>query len=40
LCHAIISQALNPTVVNGMVFKGQRVEKVLAIHNIKTESWK
>jgi hypothetical protein len=24
---------LNPTVVNGMVFKGQRVEEVLAIHN-------
>jgi hypothetical protein len=26
LRHAIVSQALNPTVVNGMVFKGQRVE--------------
>jgi len=30
---AIVGQALNPTVVNGMVFKGQRVEEVLAIHN-------
>ena len=33
LRHAIIRQALNPTVVNGMVFKGQWVEEVLAIHN-------
>jgi hypothetical protein len=33
LRHAIVSQTLNPTVVNGMVFKGQRVEEVLAIHN-------
>jgi hypothetical protein len=30
---AVVSQALNPTVVHGMVFKGQRIEQVLTIHN-------
>jgi hypothetical protein len=33
LRHAIISEALNPTVVNGMVFEGQRIEEVFAIYN-------
>ena len=30
---AIISQALNPTVVHGMVFDWERIQQVLAIHN-------
>jgi hypothetical protein len=33
LCHAIIGKTVNPSVVNGVVFKGQRVEEVFAIHN-------
>jgi hypothetical protein len=32
LRHAIVSQALNPTVVNRVVFKGQRVD-VFTIHD-------
>ena len=31
LRHAIVSQALNPTIVDGMVFKGQRVEEMFTI---------
>jgi hypothetical protein len=30
---AIVSEALNPTVINGVVFKGQRVEEVFTIHD-------
>jgi hypothetical protein len=31
--HAIVGQALNPTVVNGMVFGWERIQQVLTIHN-------
>jgi hypothetical protein len=30
---AIVSQALNPTVVHGVVFDWERIQQVLAIHN-------
>ena len=30
---AFIGQALNPTVVNGMVFDWERIQQVLAIRN-------
>jgi len=33
LRHAVVSQALNPTVVNGMVFDWERIQQVLTIHN-------
>jgi hypothetical protein len=31
--HAILSQALNPTIVNGMVFAWKQIQQVLTIHN-------